>query len=1373
MLPESLRFSRILRRIVFSLASAVAVTGLASAQVSTPAASSLVTNRLTQPIVDSARVTLKGTVHPLANAQNDRGAASDSMPLERIQVVLKRSSAQESALRQLITDMHTKGSASYHKWLTPDQFGQQFGPSDQDIATLEAWLQSKGFSVSKVNAGKGSLEMSGSVAQFRNAFQTQIHKYVVNGETHYANATDPQIPAALAPVFGGFATLNNFRPKKQLHVLGKATYNPKNDKATPQWTIGSNGAYSFVLAPSDYAVQYDLSPLYTAGTTGSGQTIAIINDSNINIANVNNFRSIFGLSANPPQVIIDGNDPGVDGVNNPDGPNYDSVEAYLDVEWAGAVAPAATVDLVIGADTELESGLFLAAEHAVYGNIAPVVSLSFGACEAVLGSTNTFLNALWQQAAAQGITVTVSTGDSGSAGCDNDNTQDYAVDGVAVSGYASTPYNIAVGGTDFYYSDYNNSSALSTQLAGYWNLTYSNSTPATSLLGPIPEQPWNSSQYGLNILDYYTQSGNTATTIAGGSGGASSAAVCSAGYDSSGNCLGTPAGYPKPAWQTGTGVPSDSVRDIPDVSLFASSGDNASYYPECYADGDCQAASSGSTVQITGVGGTSASAPAFAGIMALVNQLYGRQGQADFVLYPLAAQFPAAFHDVVNGTNSVPCNISSVTIEGSAVSPLDCIAVSSPISVTDFSTVDGTAGATAEGQLGSGTTASYNATTGYDLATGLGTVDANVLVTDWNKVSFASSTVTLTSPTAGTSITHGTAVTFTGTVTGTGTNTPTGNVAIETDSTTPLQAGVTNLALTNGSFNSTSIDYLPGGTYHVWANYGGDNNNSANASAKTLITVNPEASSLYLAVLTTNSSNQLVTVPSGTTSIPYGTQLILDGEPFPTTFYNTCVNVSSTPSSCSTTSYSVPTGTVTFADNGTTVNTALVNAEGDAEFYNPAWTVGTTHSVTASYSGDSSYNSSSASAISFAVAKASPAIFLTTASSNATVNQGQSMVINILVEGGGVGAAPTGTVTISGGPSGTPTSATLSASTDPNYGVTAGVATITIPTTAPTTSMLVPEKNNRDWLFGGGTALACIVLLAIPARRRSWRSMLSLVVLAIFSVGITIGCGGSSGSSTTTTTTTTTGTTTGAYTLSVTYSGDSNYNSISTPATLGITVATASTLQTSSTAVTNTSTSTSPTAAIGSTVTVTGVTGHPAPTGTVSFYAGVINSGANGAAIEALQQGTLTAGTGTTSTFSTTFDSQSLPQGVNLLTVQYSGDTVYAPSSTTISLTNSLADFTLIPAASPSAPGTATLNLTSVNGFADTVSLTCSATGVTCSLAPTSVALSSSSTTGTATLTVSDISGTTVSGQVYSVLVTGTNGSGNTVHTISVQVVAP
>jgi hypothetical protein len=958
-----------------------------------------VASRIVDPIDESRLVTLTGYAHPSANAANDRGPAPDNMQLERMHLALKRGASQETALRQLIGEMHTPGTANYRKWMTPDEFGKRFGPSDEDLATVKSWLEGHGFSVAGVNPGRQTIEFSGNVAQMRAAFHTQIHKYEVNGESHYANAGDPRIPAALTPVVGGFVSLNNFRLKSYAHLLGRASYDPKTGKATPEWTTGnSTEGISFALAPQDYAVQYDLNPLYKAGIDGSGQTIAIVNESNIDILLANNFRSLFGLPYNPPRIIIDGNDPGVDGINNPDGPNGASVEAYLDVEWAGAVAPKAQIDLVIGGDTALENGLILALEHAIYGNLAPVISMSFGNCEEHLGSYNQFFSSLYEQAAAQGITMLVSTGDSGSANCDSSGAE-FATHGQMVSGLASTPFNVAVGGTDFYYSAYNSgSTAINQQLATYWNFTTSNSTPAVSILGVIPEQPWNNSQYGLNLYNEYTETDDLITTIAGGGGGASNSALCSGAYDSSNTCTGTLSGYAKPAWQSGPGVPSDGVRDIPDLSLFASNGVNYSYYPFCYYDGDCQPVASGQYVQFSGVGGTSASTPAFAGIMAMVNQQYGRQGQADYVLYPLAAQFPDSFHDVAVGANSVPCDITST----------GCIPVSDPAIISipfDPSAPDVT-----EGQIGAGTTAFYNAGPGYDLATGLGAVDAANLVKNWNKVSFAATKTTLTP--SQTSFAHGTAITISGAVTAAG-GTPSGDVALMAGSTEQTQQGQTLFTLSSGSY-SGSVNYLPGGTYDIWGQYGGDVTNGLSTSTPVQISVTPEPSAPNMTIIDTTTGLYL---PSGTTGVKYGDLILLEAQP--------------APSANSSKTFTMPTGTVTFADNGTPLETVVLNSIGEAECERP-FAVGS-HSITASYSGDQSYNASTAAPSTFSIIQGTPWIGYQAVSPAGLPAPGSAdgtLHLSILAYNGyyladAYTAEPTGTVTLSSTPAGITGSAAL------------------------------------------------------------------------------------------------------------------------------------------------------------------------------------------------------------------------------------------------------------------------------------------------------------------------------------------------------------
>jgi hypothetical protein len=1328
--------------------------------------------RIVNPVDDAQLVTLHGTVSPLASRRNDLGAAPDGLQLERMHLVLKRSDTQEAALKQLIDEMHTPGSPNYHKWLTPDQFGAQFGPSDQDIAAVTTWLTTHGFSVRGINPGHQTIEISGSAAQLRNAFHTQIHQYAVNGQTRYSNANDPQIPAALAPVVGGFVSLNNFPVRSYAHSLGKAQYDPSTNQATPEWTMGSSGALSLVLAPKDYAVQYDLSPLYTANVNGAGQSIAIINESNINVGLVNQFRTLFGLPNNPPQVIIDGNDPGIDGINNPGGPNFASMEAYLDVEWAGAVAQNATIYLVIAADTSLQNGLILAAERAVYSNIAPIISVSFGNCEVNLLQNNLFLSSLWEQAAAQGITVAVSTGDAGSAGCDNDNTESYAVNGQAVNGFASTPYNVAVGGTDFYYSQYaTGGSALSSQISTYWNTTPSNSTPTVSLLQPIPEQPWNSSQYGLNINSYYSSFQDT--TIASAGGGASNAAVCSGTYsNTTGLCSVPLSGYPKPVWQKGvTGIPTDGVRDTPDVSLFASSGINASFYPLCASDGDCQPASGG-TVQITGVGGTSASTPAFAGIMALVNQKYGRQGQANTVLYPLAAQFPAAFHDVTNGNISVPCefapNLST-----------NCIAVTNPI-MLPTTTSTGASITVTEGRIGTGTTPLYNAAAGYDLASGLGTIDANQLVNNWNKVTLAASTTTMTATPANgiplNNIPHGTSVTIAGTVTGSGT--PTGDIALMTDNTEQSQQFATKFALSNGSGSySGTTTALPGGTYNIWAQYGGDSVNGMSTSPKTQITVTPETS-----VIDFNMFNGNIFYRPGAgpvSSVDYGTQLLLSAvvaPPSQAAALETCVTTGTGCSSLA--AFTSPTGVITFADNGSTLNTAALNNEGDAE-YNAPFTVGA-HSVTAAYAGDKSYSAApTTSPITFTVVKDTPTLVLD-ASALASVGQNtsgingpnQPLVMTLQVLNGAQVAAttqtsifpvpvaaPTGTITVTGNlPSGMPTTATLLPGVDPagqgGYQAPQGVANFTVPA----------------------------------------------------------------------------GTTTGNFSATFTYSGDSNYNSTSKNFTLPI-VNTTGKGQTSTITATISGTTVSPTAALTISGTVTGSSSSfneplnlfwPATGGTVlaalfllvprrrrNWLAmttlvvivvssivigcggggGSSNNGGGGGGTTPTGKAptgsvfVYTSGyyiatlnvnaptSGLVSSFSGVLNSSIIPQGANQITLQYSGDTVYNPSAFTLSsaINNSLADFTLIPASTnvpltAGSGGTTSINVASINGFSGAVSLTCTAATVTCSL-PSPATLTSGGNVS-ALVTVNAPAGTATGN--YNVLITASDASGKYIHTLAI-----
>jgi subtilase family serine protease len=527
------------------------------------------TSRITTATDENKLVTLAGNVHPLARPEFDRGSVSDAQALHRMLLLLQRSSEQESALLRLLEDQQSKASPNYHKWLTPNQFGQQFGPADADIQAVAQWLASKGFTDIKIGAGRSVIEFSGNVAQVRTAFHTDIHQYVVKGETHLANATDPQVPAALAGVIAGVVGLHDFR-KKPMYRLASTPLAITSARlpgaANPQHTFdcidlltsifGSFSGQSttcHALGPYDFATIYNVLPIWnsTPAINGAGQTIAIVGRTNIHVQDISDFRNLFGLPSNPPQVILDGPDPGV--------VSGDETEADVDVEWSGAVAPGASIDLVVSQSTETTDGVDLSALYIVDRNLAPIMSESYGQCEFNLGTgNNLFYNNLWQQAAAQGISVFVASGDSGSAGCDVELDQGLlppqpAQYGLAVNGVASTPYNVAVGGTDF--NDYLNAPT-------YWNAT-NNATTQASAKSYIPETTWNSSCTDAFLEDpRFRLTTNPETNCnnsgipdlvvtVGGSGGVSSCTAPTGSTEAS--CAGA---YAKPGWQAAPGVPA-------------------------------------------------------------------------------------------------------------------------------------------------------------------------------------------------------------------------------------------------------------------------------------------------------------------------------------------------------------------------------------------------------------------------------------------------------------------------------------------------------------------------------------------------------------------------------------------------------------------------------------------------------------------------------------------------------------------------------------------------------------------------------------------------------------------------------------------------
>jgi len=539
---------------------------------------------------ESRIVTLEGNVHPLARAEFDAGVVSADMRLERMLLVLTPSAEQQTALDALVEAQQDPYSPHYHEWLTPDEFGAQFGAGDAELAQVTMWLTAHGFAIDEIPTGRRLVMFSGTASQVSDAFHTEMHHYRLNGTMHIANAQDLQIPSELAGAVGGVVTLHDFRRASQIA-------SQRSFAAQPQYSAGG----THYLFPADFATIYDLNPLYNAGTNGTGTAIAIAGRSNINVSDVASFRSIAGLAANAPSVIVDGTDPGL--------VSDDQSESTLDVEWSGAVAPAAAIELVVAASTATTDGIDLASAYIVNHAMAPVVSVSYGSCEQEMGAAElAFYNNLWEQAASQGMSVFVSSGDAGAAGCQQGKSTMGTV--AAVNGLCSSPYVTCVGGTEF------NESANAAQ---YWSAT--NSAGYGSALGYIPEEVWNES-----ALD-----GGAGLWASGG--GASTV-------------------YKQPAWQqnvNGTSV-AYGMRAVPDVALSAANHDG--YFMV-----------EGGTHWI--VSGTSVSAPGFAGVIALVDGMENGKGQGNVNarLYALAGAVPNPFHPTPAGNNGVP-GVEGFTADG-------------------------------------------------------------------------------------------------------------------------------------------------------------------------------------------------------------------------------------------------------------------------------------------------------------------------------------------------------------------------------------------------------------------------------------------------------------------------------------------------------------------------------------------------------------------------------------------------------------------------------------------------------------------------------------------------------------------------------------
>jgi hypothetical protein len=1138
---------------------------------------SAVPSRVVEAVDDTRTVVLKGNVHPLARAANDQGALADSQPLTRMLLLLQRSPEQESALRQLMDAQQTKGSASYHAWLTPDQFGKQYGPSDSDVQAVTDWLTRQGFQVSSVAKGRTVIEFNGNVGQVRNAFHTEIHKFLVNGEERFANVSDPAIPQALSPVVAGVVALHNFPKQAQIRKVGTFQRDLATGQVKPLFTYNSNGTVNYAVGPADFAKIYNV-PNGTTGATatydGTGQSIAVVGQSNINTQDVVEFRSMFGLPAYTTIstngitagcqlcVVVNGPDPGL--------VNGDELESDLDVEWAGAVAPGAQIIFVTSQTTQASltqviGGVDLSALYIVDNNVAPILSMSYGLCEPlILTAGNAFYNALWQQAAAEGITVAVASGDSGSAGCDNSDAETAATNGLAVSGTSSTPYNVAVGGTEF---------NQFTNPTNYWGTT-NNSTTALSALGYISEVPWDDSLCAANYPAACTTVDQNGADLKAGSGGPSN---CIQGTsDSSGNitCATNSTfpngiGYNKPAFQTSL-TPADSARDIPDISLFSSDGFNMSFYVVCQSDANAGGAACNLTtsptsgvINFVGVGGTSAGTPTFAAIMALVNQKTGqRQGNANYVMYQLAANenyancnsasftnpatpAPAScvFYDITTGNNSVACVAASANCSNQTNAGYGVV----------------TSGVAAD----KGSPA-FQAGTGYDLATGLGSINVTNLLTLWSSVVRTPTSTTLSGPSSTTN-TSGQQFSVTVTVAGGGT----GNVsltALANDQTTIL--GSFGPFALSGTTATATTNLLPPGTAYVEGYYPGDTTHAASTSAPLAVAVSGanQASKTTLNFVTFDSNNNPV-LSTSSQSLTYGSPYILQIV-VTNTSNATCLNggTATTPGS------PCPKGTVALMDavNGgaaaplndwpiagqlNATNIANLNNQGNAEDQPIQLNTGS-HSIQAAFTtGDSNFQSSSSNTLSVTIKQATTSLALF--STSLSITPGASVTLTAYVYSSSNGNGPTGTITFNNGSSslGTATCVPTAgpANTNPPIQqIAPGSAYCTAALTTTAISSLYPPPTAGPRAPGLPVAPILVALFSlllfglglrwIPRARRRAYAYAGLLAIALL-VGVIAGCGGGGG-----------GSSGGgsSRTITASYPGDTNY--VGQTGTVSITV---------------------------------------------------------------------------------------------------------------------------------------------------------------------------------------------------------------------------
>ena len=615
-------------------------------------------NRITQELTSGPVVTLSGTVHPLTRQAGDLGEANPGMRLESMTLSIAPSVAEKAELDALVEAQQNPKSAQFHQWLTQEEFGARFGLTEADLSQVTGWLETHGFTVKNVAPSRNLIMFSGTVAQAEMAFRTRIHQYRIGADTQISNATEIAIPRGLANVVAGIGGLSGFRPKPQAIVK----------HLNPQFTSQFSGNH--FLSPGDWATIYNVTSIYSAGYTGTGMHIGIAGQTYFPQADIDDFRAAAGLSATKLNMVCISTADCTDVAGESVG---DVGEADLDVEWSGGIAKDATVDFVYATANDPEQDVFSAAVYLVTtykvdGAVVPVISISYASCETQFSANmRAVFDGFLEEAASQGQSVLNSSGDAGAAGCDQGNT--IATQGAVVDYPASSPYVTGVGGTTF--------SAGSPEPGAneYWSYS-STADIISSALQYIPETSWSDTSYD--------QSQDPTNTLTSGGGGVSL-------Y------------YAMPSWQWApgnfSGVP---MRFVPDVA-FSASADHDAYLlcsqeftsatDPSQTDGpSCVDGFRDSNSDLMTAGGTSASSPSFAGMLTLLVEKYGKQGNFNQTLYSLAADptsYAAIFHDITTGSNAQPCTAGSKGCSG--------------------------------GMVG------YEATAGYDLVTGLGSVNGGAL----------------------------------------------------------------------------------------------------------------------------------------------------------------------------------------------------------------------------------------------------------------------------------------------------------------------------------------------------------------------------------------------------------------------------------------------------------------------------------------------------------------------------------------------------------------------------------------------------------------------------------------------------------------------